>query len=366
MKGHIQSRGEGRWRLKFDVGRDASTGKRVTRFITFHGTKRAAQNELARLVSQANAGDAIEPSKLTLREYLRNWMNNAEAVAISAKTAERYRQLIDRQIIPYLGAIVLQRLRAADVVSWHTKLLHEGRHDGDPLSPRTVGHAHRVLRKALADACRGELLTRNPAALVQPPKVDTEEMQILSAEQVRGVLGGLKGTPIFAPVVLLLSTGMRRGELMALRWGDIDLEAGKLKVERPWKRRRSTVSEKRRPRRVMVGSTISLPPIAIEALRGHRRKQLEIRKSRLAWVSCQTSIPFSGPTTASYAIPIGSPRIGSATPKSRGLPRVTLHALRHSHASALIAAGQDVLTISRRLGHGSPNVTLAVYGHVFR
>ena len=117
MKGHIQSRGEGRWRLKFDVGRDASTGKRVTRFITFHGTKRAAQNELARLVSQANAGDAIEPSKLTLREYLRNWMNNAEAVAISAKTAERYRQLIDRQIIPYLGAIVLQRLRAANVVS---------------------------------------------------------------------------------------------------------------------------------------------------------------------------------------------------------------------------------------------------------
>jgi len=364
MKGHIQSRGEGRWRLKFDVGRDASTGKRVTRFITFHGTKRAAQNELARLVSQANAGDAIEPSKLTLREYLRNWMNNAEAVAISAKTAERYRQLIDRQIIPYLGAIVLQRLRAANVVSWHTKLLHEGRHDGDPLSPRTVGHAHRVLRKALADACRGELLTRNPAALVQPPKADTEEMQILSAEQVRGVLGGLKGTPIFAPVVLLLSTGMRRGELMALRWGDIDLEAGKLKVERSVEKTKVHGLREKAPKTRHGRRTISLPPIAIEALRGHRRKQLEIRVA-LGMGKLPDEHPVFGTYDGKLRDPDRITQDWKRYAESRGLPRVTLHALRHSHASALIAAGQDVLTISRRLGHGSPNVTLAVYGHVF-
>ena len=232
MKGHIQRRGESRWRLKFDVGRDQSTGKRLTRFITFHGSKREAQNELARLLCQANAGETVEPSKLTLREYLRNWIINAEAVAISAKTAERYCQLIERQIIPYLGAVIVQKLRAADIVSWHTKLLRQGRHDGNPLSPRTAGHAHRVLRKALADACRRELLTRNPASLVQPPKAETDEMQILSAEQVRGVLAGLKDTLIFTPIVLLLSTGMRRGELMALRWGDIDFDAGKLKVDR--------------------------------------------------------------------------------------------------------------------------------------
>jgi integrase len=327
--------------------------------VTFHGTKREAQNEVARLISLSNAGDAIEPSKVTLRDYLPKWVADAEAVAISAKTAERYRQLINRQIIPYLGAITLQKIRAADVVSWHAKLLREGRHDGDPLSARTVGHAHRVLRKALADACRRELLTRNPASLVQPPKFDIEEMKILSAEQVRGVLSGLKGTPIFAPVVLLLSTGMRRGELMALRWGDVDLDGAKLRVERSVEKTKAHGLREKPPKTRHGRRTISLPPMAVDAIRTHRKQQLETRVA-LGLGKLPDVQPVFGTYDGKLRDPDRITQDWKRYTASRGLPRVTLHALRHSHASALIVAVQDVLTISRRLGHGNPNVTLAV------
>ena len=312
MKGHIQSRGEGTWRLKFDVGRDPSTGRRVTRFVTFRGTKRDAQKELARLISQANAGDAIEPSRVTVRDYLRKWVADAEAVAISAKTAERYGQLIERQIIPHLGAMTLQRVRAADVVSWHAKLLREGRHDGDPLSARTVGHAHRVFRKALADACRRELLTRNPASLVQPPKFDTEEMKILSAEQVRGVLSGLKDTSIFGPVVLLLSTGMRRGELMALRWGDVDLDGAKLRVERSVEKTKVHGLREKAPKTRHGRRTISLPAIAVEVceLTGKRSWKFALP---LVSASCPTVIPYLELMRASCVIQTALHRTGSDT-----------------------------------------------------
>ena len=149
MRGHVQQRGVRTWRLKFDVGRNPGTGKRSTRFVTFHGTKREAQSELARLIAAVKSGNLIDSSKVTVATYLRSWIEIAEAISISPKTAERYRQLIENQIIPHLGALRLQSLRPSHVAAWHGSLLREGRHDGTGLRARTVGHAHRVLHKAL-------------------------------------------------------------------------------------------------------------------------------------------------------------------------------------------------------------------------
>src|SRR5688572_672448 len=115
MKGNITQRGERSFRLKFDAGRDPATGKRLTRFVTFRGTKREAQKELARLISQVSDGSYIEPQKLTVADYIRQWIDNAEALKLRPKTAERYRQLIEAQIIPHLGAVALQKLRPAAI-----------------------------------------------------------------------------------------------------------------------------------------------------------------------------------------------------------------------------------------------------------
>jgi integrase len=363
MKGHIQQRGASTWRLKFDVGRDPGTGKRITRFATFHGTKREAQTELARLISEVASGNFIDSSKLTVAEYLRSWIDIAEAASISPKTAERYRQLIERQIIPRVGALNLQKLRPSHIAKWHSDLLTKGRHNGGRLSNRTVGHAHRVLHKALADAVSHELLLRNPASLIKPPKVDSAEVPILDADQVKTVLGALVGTEVYPHVILLLSTGIRRGELMGIQWGDVDLDAGRLRIDRAIEATKKGIRIKA-PKTVHGRRSIALPPIATEILRQVRKQQLETR--------LKLGIGKLLPSHFVFGDLEGGPRHPDWITYQwkhlvdvLKLPKVTLHALRHSHASALIASGQDVVTVSRRLGHASPTITLGIYAHLF-
>jgi integrase len=363
MKGHIQKRGN-HWRLKFDLGSDPATGRRLTRYISFRGSKREAQKELARIISQVSTGTFVDPSKLTLADYLRDWVSQAETKSIGAKTAERYRGLIENQIIPHLGAVQLQKLRPSHVATWHATLLASGRQDGSALSARSVLHAHRVLRKALSDAVRHETLLRNPAAAISPPKVTGADLEILTGDQVQAALAGLRCRSIFVPIVLLLATGMRRGELVGLRWSDLDLDLGKLRVERSIEKTMKHGLRVKLPKTKHGRRTVSLPPIAIEALRQHRKDQLEQRMKLGLGKLPENSFVFGHLDSEKPRDPDWLTLAWKRYAASKGL-RVTLHALRHSHASALIASGQDVVTVSRRLGHGSPTITLAVYAHLF-
>jgi integrase len=366
VQGNITRRGRNSWRLKFDLGRDPLTGKRDTKFVTVKGTKKEAQTELNRLLSGVAQGTFVDPSRVTIGDYLRIWLDEAEArVPLAAKTAERYRGLIEKQIIPRLGAMQLQKLRPNHIAAWHSVLLKEGRADNGPLSARTVGHAHRVLRKALEDATRREVIGRNPASVEPPPKVTTEEIRSLSAEDVATVLEALRDTPIFPAVVVLLVTGMRRGELLGLQWGDVDLDAGRLRIERAVEQTMAHGLRLKAPKTAKGRRRITIPAGAVEALRSHRKRQLEIRISLGLGRLPDTFPVFGNPVDGSLRDPDSLSKEWRRTVALHGLPPVTLHALRHSHASALIAGGLDVVTISRRLGHANPNVTLGVYAHAF-
>ena len=140
MRGNITRRGKASWRIKFD---DPIGNERRTRYVTVRGTRKHPERELARLLSEADRGSLVEPSKLNLSDYLREWLDDAHE--LTPKTAERYRQLAQQQIMPHLGAIPLQKLKPAHVQQWHGTLLKQGGEKGRPLSARTVGHAHRVL-----------------------------------------------------------------------------------------------------------------------------------------------------------------------------------------------------------------------------
>jgi hypothetical protein len=156
-RGHITQRGKHSWRLKFDAGRDPVTGERKTQYHTFRGTKREAQVKLAELITSAAKGEYVEPAKTTVAEFLRARVDQWEAAGdISARTAERYRQLVENQIVPHLGEKPLQKLRPLDIEAWHTTLRNSGRVRGTGgVAARTIGHAHRVLAKA---RCRQERL----------------------------------------------------------------------------------------------------------------------------------------------------------------------------------------------------------------
>ena len=166
-RGSIQRRGKHSWRLRFDEGVDAA-GRRKTLSFTFKGRRQDAQRELTRLMGASDAGTLPEPSKTTVAEYLRKWLDGTHG--LSPKTAERYRELAELQIIPHLGNKVMQRLRPHEVKKWHDTLLKTGAKSGRPLSARTVGHAHRVLHRALERAVETETLARNVASVISRPE----------------------------------------------------------------------------------------------------------------------------------------------------------------------------------------------------
>ena len=362
MRGNVTKRGKSSWRLKFDVGRDPVTGKRLTRLLTVKGRRQDAERELARLVTAAHDGTLIEPSKVTLADYLRSWLNGPHGLA--PKTVERYRELVDRQIVPHLGALPLQKIRPAQVQEWHNALLKSGRIDGGPLSARTVGHAHRVLHRALQRAVEIETLPRNVASVIRPPKVEYKEVESLSAMQMGQVMDKLAGHPLHGIVALALASGLRRGELLALRWCDVDLDGAMLKVERSLEETKAglrfKVPKTRHGRR-----TVSLPSSAVELLRTARRGQLEQRMAIGLGRPAPDALVFSK-FDGSPMSPDNLSRDWRTATLALDLPRVMFHALRHSHASALIAAGLDVVTVSRRLGHATPVVTLTTYAHLFQ
>lgn len=361
--GNITRRGKNSWRLKFEAGeRDPVTGKRRTRFITVRGAKKAAQAELVRLLAEIDNGTAIEPSKITLAEYLRAWLDNA--THLSPKTIERYRELAECQIIPHLGGIVLQKLRPQQVADWHATLLRSGGKAGRPLAARTVGHAHRVLHSALARAARLETLSRNVAAMLSPPKIGAEEIESLTESQVTDLLARLKGHPLQPIATVAIGTGMRRGELCALQWQHVDLERATIDVERSIEETNAGLRIKP-PKSRHGRRQIALPAAVVDVLRSQRIRQI---KTRLA-LGFGRLTPEDFVFALEDGLPLPPDRLSQQwrrATKVLDLPPVTFHALRHAHASALIAAGLDILTISRRLGHSTPAITLTVYAHKFK
>jgi len=359
VKGTITRRGKSSWRLKFDVGLDAG-GKRKIRYLTVRGKRQDAERELAKQLNAFNDGTDVEPAKITVAEYLRQWLATAD---LAPKTLERYRQLSEQQIIPHLGATTLQKLRPGQVQEWHGNLLRQGGSKGRALSPRTVGHAHRVLHRALARAATAEIVSRNVASAIKPPKVESAEVQILSGDEIGTVLKKVRGHALYPIVGLALATGMRRGELLGLQWGDINLDKATLKVERSVEETKAGLRLKT-PKTKHGRRTISLPPSAVEVLRDHRREQRETRVALGLGREAADTLLFGTPEGGMLS-PDNLSRDWRRLVAARKLPSVMFHALRHSHASALIASGLDVVTVSRRLGHGTPMVTLTVYAHLF-
>jgi integrase len=352
-QGNITKRADA-WQIKFEY-KPREGRKRFTRYVTVKGTRQDAQ-KLTRLLSAADAGTLPDPSNATVADYLRSWLDSAHEQ--SPKTLERYRELAERQIIAHLGATKLQKLKPEAIRAWHSTLLQGG------LSARTAGHAHRLLRLVLGCAVRNGTLARNVAALEAPPKVEDKEIEILSPDQALAVLGALQGSTLHPIVSLALATGTRRGELCGLQWGDIDLDSkpAVLRVERSIEETRSGLRVKS-PKTKRGRRNLTLPPEAVAMLRAHKVQQMELRLVLGQGAIRSDTFVFSD-VEGRMLSPDNLSRDWRRVCNSKNLPRVPFHALRHTHASMLIAAKVDILTISRRLGHSKAAMTLDVYGHL--
>ena len=304
---------------------------------------------------------------MTVYEHVAARINLWESLGdVSPKTAERYRELLENQIKPHIGGKVLQKLKPADVEHWHGLLKTDGRKDGSGgLSPRTIGHAHRLLSKALKDGMRHDLIVRNAAASEAPPRVDAKEITVLDAAQVKFVVEKLRGRAMYSRIVTALFTGIRRGEFLALRWRNVDLDNKVISIREAIEQTKARGISFKVPKTKNSVRDLSLPDIVVAALRDLRRQQLEFRVALGLGKLQDDALVFSRPDGSPHS-PRAFTKEWADKAESLGVPEITLHALRHTHASHLIDAGIDVVKISRRLGHASPTVTLTIYAHLFR
>ena len=347
----IQKRGPDSWRIRIEG--DRVGGKRKRRSVTVKGSYKYAQRERTKLQAAADAGMLpADPAQMTVGEYLTTQLDSAHDV--SPKTLERYRELATKYVAPHVGQIKLQKLRPEHLDTWHATLLAKG------LAARTVGHAHRVLSRALKRAVENGTLARNIAAIRRPPRVEAKEIEILSPALAKAVLEALVDHPLHSIVSLALATGMRRGELLALQWSDVDLNKGVLRVERSVEETEAGLRVKP-PKTKRGRRNISLPIDTVTMLREHRKGQIELRL-RLGQGGAPVLV-FSD-VEGGMLYPDAISRQWANVIRAKRLPLVPFHALRHTHASTLIASGVDILTVSRRLGHSKAAITLDVYGHL--
>jgi integrase len=342
--------------------RDAQTGKRKAKFISLPGCKgkREAQQECARIVTEMRTGCYVEPEKTTVQQFLDRWLGHIKT-QVSPRSHERYAEIAHNNLVPALGAIQLTKLRPEHISEAYGKALAGGRRDGNGgLSAQTVHHMHTILKQALKQACVWRTIAHNPADLVKPPKVEHSEMQTIDTDQTIDVIEAARGTRMLMPILLGVLCGLRRGEIVALRWRSIDLEAGKLSVVASAEQTDEGVREKEP--KSGKGRAVALSPMLVSELRRHRTQQAEwllklgVRLTDDHHVVTKEDGEPMQPRSLSRAFRKFSRR--------HKLPQIRLHDLRHSHATHLLAAGVHPKIAQERLGHSSVGITLDLYSHV--
>lgn len=359
MKGHIRERSPGKWAIILDVP-DPETGKRRRKWHTFHGTKRQAQVECARLISELAGGVYIEPDKTTLAVFLDRWLEHVKP-SVSRKTHERYSELCKQKLAPALGEVVLSKLKTERIDAAFSTALISGRHDGKGgLSPTTVRHMRRVLVMALKQAVTWELLAKNPAAASKAPKLDRKPMMAYDAAQTATLLRAVEGRRLHIPVLLAVMCGLRRGEIAALRWKHIDFAGSRMSVVESAEQTAEGVHYKE-PKSGR-GRVVDLPASVAATLRSHRAKQAEQLLPLGLRLTDETFI-----VADEAGAPLKPRTLTDAWQKllsSLALPKIRFHDLRHTHATQLLAAGVHPKIASERLGHSTIGITLDLYSHV--
>jgi integrase len=355
----------GTWAFVCDLGPGPNGKRRQARRRGFK-TKREAQEALDRLRVSARDGTFVEPSKITLAAWLERWCDGLATLGRAPGTIESYRRQMLTHVVPALGGVRIVNLSAADLDALYSRLLATGRRDArGGLSPRTVRYVHTIVSKALSDAVRKRLLVRNPALDADPPSAKSAappEMTWWEPDELRAFLTSVASDELGALWRLAAMTGMRRGEVCGLRWSDVDLEAGRLSVRQQLTTVRHELVFRERPKSDHGRRTIGLDAETLAVLRDHRRAQLE-RRLAVGEEWDQRDLVFCGPAGEPLDPESIAQRFEHRV-KAAGVKRLRFHDLRHTHAAHLIAAGQDALVISKRLGHASVSFTYDKYGHL--
>ncbi len=357
----ITKRKDGRYMARYTV----HTPDGPKRKLIYGRKYKDVEKKLAEARGDAARGIVFDAKSVTVGEFLARWLEDVVKPGKSHRTYSTHRQQVRSHIVPAIGRVKLEALRKAHVDRLYADLL-QAKPQGAGLAPSSVCRVHAVLHAALEEAVRGDLIPRNPAAHANKPKVRQEEIEPLDADQARTFLDAARGDKFEALYVLCLMAGLRQGEALGLKWSDIDLDKGTLRVNRQLQRTRRdegtpgelVFSEPKNASRRTVG----LPQRAVSALRSHRTRQLE-EKLRAGAVWQDNGLVFAnvagGPLDAQNIVN----RFFKPLLVRAGLPAIRFHDLRHSCLSLLAQRGEPIRDLQALAGHATAAFTLQRYTH---
>jgi integrase len=347
-EGSIYLRSDGRWAASISL----EGGKRKT----FYGkTRKEVQEQLKTALYDQQKGMLATGPQQTVEQFCSQWLE-AHKATIRIRSYERYEELMRLHIIPALGHHQLQKLTAQQIQSFYTKKLNDG------LSPTTVNGLHAILHKALDDAVRLGVLARNVCDAVSSPRRAHYEIQPLSMEQSQQLLAAAKGHNMEALFVLALTTGMRRGEILALKWQDIDFAHNMLQVRRIFTRRPGNRYIEAEPKTEKSRRSIMLAPLMVDLLKQHQARQVETKQQAGAsWQ--ERGLVFC----TSLGTPLNPSKVidrFKTLLKKANLPAIRFHDLRHSAATILLSMSVHPKVVQELLGHNQISMTMDIYSHV--
>ena len=359
--GHIRERSPGSFEIRYSLGTNPATGKRKVSTTTFKGSRKDAERELRKRLVALDKGEH-DPTKMTAGEWFDRWLSITKP-EISPATHDHYRRAVDGYLKPRLGHIGLAKLSRADVQQLFSALAEAGRKDRQPgpLAASTRKQLFRVLNICLGRAVDLNLINANVAQVMRRrmPKAEAAfEFAVLTAEQSKALLNASRGSALFAPILLALSTGCRRGEAAALIWRNVDLDRGTVTFAMAAKQIGNEVITG--PTKSRKSRVVSLGENALEELRGWKREQAEqlfrlgVRQSADTLVCTRADGSRLRPNAMTIAFWRLAKRLGLS---------VHYHSLRHGHATALLIAGVHPKVTQERLGHHSVAFTLDRYAH---
>lgn len=354
MNGQIEPRGDKKWLIKVYLGE--VDGKRKYKSRTIHGTKKQAEAALREWVREIETGSYVEPSKETVGQLLDRWLRDWASDNVGPTSYERYESFARLHVKPEIGGMPLAKLNTLIINDLYARKRAEG------LSPATIRTMHAVIKGALKSAVRWRLLSTNPADGADLPRVDKEGVKALTPDQARTLLQVAAASPWYTAILLGLTTGMRRGEICALRWSDVNFDDGSLSVRHTLARTKENglflkpCKTRRSARRIELSDQV------VKDLRHHRVAQTEARlKAGEKWqdndlVVCRNDGTFLPPTDFNGVV--------KRLMKRAGVPNLSSHALRHTAATLMLQQEVHPKVVQERLGHSTITITMDLYSHV--
>ena len=370
--GNVREIGPNKFLLTLDFGYHPDTKKRKRSSSTFSGTEREANKELDRLLDEASGWGDINPYKTSISKFIKIYLGAIEAKGLAKSTLRRYKQILELRIEPALGHLFLGKITGQNIQDFFDGLPTAARLDkskgNKPLSQESIDYHYRVLHGVFAAAQKKKLIKHNPCDSVDKPRTlkpfddDTDsDVAFFTPLQVKKLILSLKDVRRVL-ISTAVKTGLRRGELLALQWSDIDFDAGTLSVKRSLQYTKADGYSYKPPKTKKSRRTIDISTELTEELKKWKAHQDRIRL-RLGTLWQKNNLVFDNgdggwmnPDSVSAWFPDHA--------EKQGLPRHNFHILRHTHASILLAHKADIKEISERLGHATIRITYDLYSHL--